>query len=59
MTPDQEKVLTDKLNQLGHTEFEVLPGDDNILMLHINGHLICSVDHALSLSDDDLKTLIY
>lgn len=58
MTPDQEKALTDKLNQLGYTEFEVLP-EEGVEMLYIGGHLICGVDHALSLPDDDLKALVY
>ena len=58
MTPEQEQQLTEKLTQFGYPTFEVLPGEDQILMLHIDGRLIGSVDYALSLSDDALKTLI-
>ena len=58
MTPEQEQALTDKLTQLGYPTFEVMPGIDNVLMLHIDGHLISSVDYALSLADETLKALI-
>lgn len=55
----QEQELADKLKNLGYPEFEVMPGEDSVEMLYINGHLICSVAHALSLSDEDLKALVY
>lgn len=58
MTPEQEQELTEKLTRLDYPDFEVMP-EENTLMLYIGGHLICSVDHALSLSDEDLKALIY
>lgn len=58
MTPEQEQALTEKLTQLGYPGFDVMPGEDAILMLHIDGHLISSVDYALSLSDETLKALI-
>lgn len=58
MTPEQERQLTDKLTQLGYPAFEVMPGIDNVLMLRIDGHLISSVDYALSLPDETLNSLI-
>lgn len=58
VTPEQEQQLTEKLTQLGYPDFDVMPGEDSILMLHIDGHLISSADYALSLSDETLKSLI-
>ncbi len=50
--------LTDKLKRLNYPDFEMIPGEDKILMLHIGDCLIGGVGYALSLSDDDLKALI-
>lgn len=58
MTPEQEQQLTDKLGNLGYPTFEVLPGEDNVLMLHIDGRLIGGALYALGLSDEQLKALI-
>lgn len=58
MTEEQEQQLTEKLTRIGYSAFEVLPGEDDILMLHIQDRLIGGVLYALSLSDDDLKKLI-
>lgn len=58
MTPEQEQLLTEKLASLGYPTFEVLPGEDQILMLHIDGRLICGALYALEMSDEQLKTLI-
>ena len=51
--------LTNKLAQIGYSDFEVKPGEDDISMLHVLDHFICSVDHALSLPDEQLKDLIF
>lgn len=58
MTEEQEQQLTERLTQLGYPAFEVLPGEDDVLMLHIQDHLICGVLYALSLEDEQLKALI-
>jgi hypothetical protein len=58
MTSEQEQALTEKLARLGYPDFEVLPGEDEVLMLHIQDRLICGVLHALSLPDEALKSLI-
>jgi hypothetical protein len=58
MTTSQEKALKDKLTRLGYPSFEVLPGEDEVLMLYMQGRLICGVDYALSMSDEALKALI-
>lgn len=58
MAPEQEQALHEKLTQIGYPDFDVLPGEDDILMLYIKDHLIGGVDYVLSLSDDVLKTLI-
>lgn len=58
MTPEQEQSLTEKLTQLGYPTFEVMPGEDQILMLHINGRLICGALYALEMPDEKLKALI-
>ncbi len=50
--------LSDKLKQIGYPDFETRPGEEKILMLYVQDHLIGSVEYALSLSDDDLKALI-
>mgnify|MGYP001582815557 CR=1 FL=1 len=58
MATKQEKALTDKLTGLGYPDFQSLPGEDGILMLHINDQLICGVLYALSMPDEQLKALI-
>lgn len=58
MDKKQEKALAEKLKRLEYPTFEVLPGEDDILMLHIQDHLICGAGYALSLSDEQLKALI-
>jgi hypothetical protein len=54
----QDQALTEKLTGAGYPDFEVKPGEDEVLMLHIQEKLIGSVEYALSLSDEQLKTLI-
>ena len=56
MTAEQE--LTDKLAGLGYSDFELMPGEEDVLMLHIAGHLIGGALYALSLPDGQLKALI-
>lgn len=58
MTEEQEQELTDKLTGIGYPTFEVLPGEDNILMLHVQDHLICGALYALSMPDEQLKALV-
>lgn len=59
MIAKQDKSLTEKLTRLGYTDgIETKPGQEDVLMLYVQGHLICSVDYALSLSDEQLKALI-
>lgn len=58
MTPDQEQALTEKLTSIGYPDFEIMPGEDSILMLHIDGCLVCGTLYALAMPDDQLKALI-
>lgn len=59
MSKKQEQdPLTDKLIRIGYPDATVLPGMDEVLMLHVQGRLISSVDYALSLPDEELKVLI-
>lgn len=58
MTPEQEQALTEKLTRIDCSAFEVLPGEDEILMLHVNGHFIGGALYALELPDEALKALI-
>jgi hypothetical protein len=59
MTPDQEQSLAEKMAKLGYSDYcEVLVGEDEVLMLHIRGHLICGALYALSMPDEQLKALI-
>jgi hypothetical protein len=59
MIAKQDKSLTEKLTRLGYTDgIETKPGQEDVLMLYVQGHLICGVDYALSLSDEQLKALI-
>lgn len=45
--PKQDPVLTEKLTNLGYPDFDVLPGEDSVLMLFIAGKLICGALKAL------------
>jgi hypothetical protein len=64
MTPEQDQeqskaaVLTEKLARIDIVGFEVLPGEENVEMLYVQGKLICGVDYALSMPDEQLKALI-
>jgi len=58
MTEEAEQELTEKLKTLGYPDFDVLPGEDDILMLYIDDHLICGASYALSQPDEALKALI-
>lgn len=58
MTAEQEQALTEKLTRIGYSTFEVLPGEDDVLMLHMQGKLIGGALYALSLPDEQLKELI-
>ena len=58
MTAEQEQELTDKLTHIGYPDFEVLPGEDDVLMLHVQGHFIGGALYALSLPDEQLKALV-
>jgi hypothetical protein len=59
MTAKQGKALNDKLAALGYTEgIETKPGQEDVLMLYVQGHLICSVSYALEMSDEQLKALL-
>ncbi len=53
-----DETLKEKLSRLGYSNFEELPGEEDIPMLYIDDRLICGVEHALSLPDDALKALI-
>ncbi len=52
------QALTDKLKRLGYPDFEVKPGEDKVMMLYIQDHLIGGANYALSLKDDTLKAFI-
>lgn len=56
--PQPELELEEKLKCLDYPDFSIAPGQENILMLYMQDKLICSVNYALSLSDEDLKALI-
>lgn len=59
MAAKQNKALTNKLTALGYTDgIETKPGQEDVLMLYVQGHLICSVDYALSMPDEQLKALV-
>ncbi|MGA8765246.1 MAG: hypothetical protein WB562_20430 [Candidatus Sulfotelmatobacter sp.] len=57
---EQSKVtsLAEKLTRIDVIGFEVLPGEDNVEMLYMQGKLICGVDYALLMGDEQLKALI-
>jgi hypothetical protein len=54
----EQDPLAEKLKRLGYPSFEVMPGEEDVLMLHVEGHLIGGAGYALALSDDALKALI-
>lgn len=58
MTPEQEQELSEKMVRIGYPTFEVLPGMENVLMLHVQERLICGALYALSMPDEQLKSLI-
>lgn len=58
MTPEEKQALTDKMAGLGYPDFEVRPGEDEVLMFYVQGHLIGGALYALSLPDERLKALI-
>ncbi len=53
-----EQELAEKLDQIGYPDFDVLPGEDEVLMIYIHDHLICGALYALSLPSEQLKKLI-
>lgn len=58
MTPEQEQTLQEKMTSLGYPDFAVMPGEDNVLMLYVQEHLICGALYALQMPDAQLKALI-
>jgi len=55
----QDKTLDEKLAALGYTDgIETKPGQEDMLMLYVQEHLICSVSYALEMSDEQLKALL-
>lgn len=50
--------LKKKLKKLGYTDFEMKPGQEDVLMLHMQGCFICSVEYALGMPSEQLKALI-
>lgn len=58
MTPEQDQAIEEKMTDIGYPDFDIMPGEDEILMLYIKRQFICSVDYALSLPDEQLKALI-
>lgn len=58
MDTEQEQEFADKLRRIGYPDFDVVPGEDDILMLHMQDKLICGALYALSMPDAELKALI-
>ena len=58
MASKQDKALTEKLKRLDYTDFETKPGQEDVLMLHVQGRYICGVEYALSMPSEQLKALI-
>lgn len=58
MSAEQEQALTEKMARIGYESYEVLPGMEGVLMLHVQEKLIGGALYALSLSDGQLKLLI-
>jgi hypothetical protein len=55
----REQALNNKLAALGYTDsIETKPGQEDVLMLYMQDHLICSVSYALEMSDEALKVLL-
>lgn len=55
---DNQEKLIERLATFGYTAVEFLPGEDGLLMLHVNGAFICNAEYALSLDDKALQSLI-
>jgi hypothetical protein len=60
MASKQEKALAEKMKGLGYVgkSVEMKPGEEDVLMLHVQDCLICGVAYALEMPDDALKALI-
>lgn len=58
MTPEERTALTEKMAGIGYPDFDVLPGEDEVLMLYVQAHLIGGALYALSLPDEQLEALI-
>lgn len=58
MTAEQEQALTEKLARIGYASFDILPGEESVLMLHVADHLISGAFYALEMPDEQLKALI-
>lgn len=55
----QEQALNEKLAALEYTDgIETKLGQEDVLMLHVQDHLICSVSYALEMPSEQLKALI-
>lgn len=50
--------LREKLTTIGYPDFEIQPGQEEVLMLHVQGRFICSMEYALSMSSEQLQALI-
>lgn len=50
--------LKKKLKRLDYTDFETKPGQEDVLMLHVQDRFICSVEYALDMPSEQLKALI-
>jgi len=57
MDAEQEQELKEKMELAGY-EFELLPGEDDVLMIHVQGRLICGARYALSMSNKWLESII-
>ncbi len=55
---EAETELREKLTKLGYSAFEMKPGQEDVLMLHVQDRFICSVEYALSMPSKQLKALI-
>ena len=58
MTEEQDKKLEEKMSRIGYPDFDILPGQDDILMVFVNHSLVCGAEYALTISDDELKSLV-
>lgn len=50
--------LRDRMKAIGYPDFEVTPGEEQVPMLYVEGHLICAVHYALTLSQESLQELV-